>query len=214
MTFIRTKDLKGHKYKYLVKNVRIDDKVMQKVVSYLGPINPIYMIKKKRKSNAWLFARTPIGDEEKELRTALKSSSAFTKDRAQTILLSSQRYSCKEIAMGLCCDERKVRLAIKAFNEKGLKSLERGKAKGAKPKFTKEQHAKMLMIASTEPSKLNLHFTTWSLPKLKRYFIENKIVDYISLESVRRLMKSEGIKIRKSKRFQYSNDPEFAKKNY
>ncbi len=71
----------------------------------------------------------------------------------------------------------------------------------------------MLMIASTDPKLLGLHFTTWSLHKLQKYFIEKEIVDSISIETIRRLMKSEGMKIKKSKRFQYSNDPDFAKKN-
>ena len=71
----------------------------------------------------------------------------------------------------------------------------------------------MLMIASTEPQKLDLHFTSWSLPKLRRHFMEHKIVDSISIESIRQLLKSQGVKLIKSKRRQYSNDPDFDKKN-
>ena len=95
-----------------------------------------------------------------------------------------------------------------------MNAFEKGKAPGAKPKFTQEQRAEMLGVVSTKPELLGLHFTTWSLPKLQKYFIEKNIVDYISIESIRQLLKVEGMKIKKSKRFQYSNDPEFAKKNY
>ena len=69
------------------------------------------------------------------------------------------------------------------------------------------------MTAATEPHQLGLHFTTWSLSKLRTYVIEQNIVDTISVETVRQLLKRERMKLRKSKRFQYSNDPLFAKKN-
>ena len=213
--FERIKNIHGREYRYLVKNERIGKTVKQKVVRYLGPAEPIYkkQLKKTRESNAWLFARQTTVSEREKLNRALASSSAFTRDRARIILFSIDGQQCKEIAEKIGCEIRKVRNAINAFNTKGLKALERGKAKGAKPKFTKEQKAKMLMVASTEPQKLGMHFTNWSLPKLKKYFIEKEIVGSISIESIRQLLKSEGIKLKKSKRRQYSNDPDFAKKN-
>ena len=214
--FERTKFIHGREYRYLVRNERRGDTVIQKVVKYLGPVDPVYAkeANKTRRSNAWLFARPVTEPENKMLNTALASTSAFVRDRARVILSSLDGKQCKEISGRMGCDVRKVRNAVKAFNKKGLKSLERGEAKGAKPKFTNEQRAKMLMIASTEPQKLGMHFTTWSLTKLRRYFIEEEIVDSISIESIRQIMKAEGIRIKKSKRRQYSNDPEFDKKNY
>ena len=216
--FERIKTIKGRKYRYMVKNVRDGNKVKQKVVGYLGPVDPIYQKNKKRsgetrRTNASIYVRSLKKDEIKMLKKTTKSNIAFTRDRAKILLLSSKGFFPGQIAEKIGCESRKVRNAIKAFNTKGLKALERGKAKGANPKFTKEQKAKMLMVASTEPQKLGMHFTTWSLPKLKRYFIENEIVDSISIESIRQLLKSEGIKLKKSKRRQYSNDPDFAKKN-
>ena len=200
--------------------------VKQRVVKYIGPVDPVYnksggttvnksggTTVKSRKTNASVYVRSLKQDEIQVLKKATKSNIAFTRDRAKILLLSSDGFFAGQIADKMGCEARKVRNAIKAFNMKGMNALQRGKAKGAKPKFTKEQRAKMLMIASTEPQKFNLHFTSWSLPKLKRYFIENEIVDSISIESIRQLLKSEGVKLKKSKRRQYSNDPDFAKKN-
>lgn len=214
--FERTKFIHGREYRYLVKNERRGDVVIQKVVKYLGPVDPVYTkdVNKTRRSNAWLFARSVTESEKKMLNTALVSSSAFVRDRARIILLSLDGGQSKEISGRMGCDVRKVRNAVHAFNTNGLKALQKGKAKGAEPKFTKEQYAKMLMIASTEPQKLGMHFTTWSLPKLRKYFIEKEIVDSISIETIRCLLKADGIKLRKSRRRQYSNDPEFDKKNY
>ncbi len=185
-------------------------------MAYLGPVDPVYKkenLKKNRKSNAWLFVRHVTEIESSELEKALVSSFAFTRDRARIILLSMDGKHCSQIAEKIGCEERKVRNAIKAFDQQGLKALERGKAQGAKPRFTKEQKAQMLMVASTEPKQLNLHFTTWSLSKLRAYVIEKQIVESISIEHLRQLLKTERIRLRKSRRRQYSNDPLFAKKN-
>jgi transposase len=214
--FERIKIIHGKKYRYLVSNERLGDKIKQKVVKYIGPVDPIYKkdLKKKRESNAWLFAQQATETEQKMLKKAQFSSSAFKRDRARIILQSLKGIPCDQIAEKLGCEIRKVRTTIKTFNTKRLKVLERGKARGATPRFTKEQKAKILMIASTEPHRLGLHFTTWSLSKLRTYIIVQKIVDTISIETIRQLLKHERIKLRKSKRFQYSNDPLFAKKNY
>lgn len=214
MTYIEIKTIYGRKYKYLRKSIREGDKVRHITLKCLGPVDPIYKTGRIRKTNASIYVRSLEQDEIKVLKKVAKSSDVFARDRAKILLLSSKRYFACKIADKIGCEARKVRNAIHAFNTKGLKALERGKAKGVKPKFSKEQHAKMLMIASAEPQKLGMNFTTWSLPKLKKYFIEKAIVDSISIETIRRLLKTERIKVRKSRRRQYSNDPEFDKKNY
>ena len=195
--FERIKIIKGREYKYLVKNDRVGKKVKQRVVKYLGPVNPVY--KKVRKSNAWLFAKSSSETEIEILKKSKNSTSAFTRDRTRIILLSFQGNQCKQIAEKMDCDPRKVRNAIKAYNKIGLEALKRGKAKGAEPKFTKEQKAKIVMTASTDPIKLDLHFTTWSLPKLKKYFITKKIVDSISIETIRNIMKDMELSLKRAK---------------
>ena len=103
-----------------------------------------------------------------------------------------------------------MRKAIKVFNKKGLKALKHGKATGVKPKFTKEQRAEILQIISTDPTTLGLPYTTWSLRKLKKYVINQDIVDYISIYTIREILRSERMKIKKGKCFRYSNDQNFA----
>ena len=175
----RTKIVNGREYRYLVKSVRVGKTVKQNVIKYLGPVDPIYKNEEQkiRKSNAWLFARSPTELELQKLKSALKSSSAFTRDRARIILFSISGFQCKEIAGKIGCEIRKVRNAIKKFSHEGLKSLEKGKAPGSIPKFTKEQKAQMLKICAMNPEKLGMHFTTWSLEKLRRYYVEKGILD-------------------------------------
>ena len=213
MTYIEIKTVHGRQYKYLRKSIRDGEKVRHVMVKCLGPVHPIYKTKKSRKTNASVYVKSVTPDEHDALRRATRSTIAFVRDRAKILLLSSQKYIPREIADKTGCEARKVRNAIKAFNHHGLKTLNRGKAPGAEPKFSKEQKAQILMIAATEPKKLGLHFSTWSLQKLHRYLISQGVVDSICIETIRCLLKQEGMKLRKSKRFQYSNDPQFAKKN-
>ena len=38
--FVRIKKINGHEYRYLVKSVRVDGKMKQKVIKYLGKVIP------------------------------------------------------------------------------------------------------------------------------------------------------------------------------
>ena len=214
MTYTRMKTINGRSYKFLVAGKRVEGKVQQKVVKYLGPVNPIYKIGKKRaKTNASVFIR-PLTDQEKAvLQTAAKSRNAFTKDRAKIVLLSSQNLFARQIAEKINCKERKVRTAIKDFNKKGMNVLQRGKAKGALPKFTDITKNIILMHFSKSPKDFGLHFSAWTLPRFRDHLIDYKIVDSISIETLRQILMKSGAKLERSKRWQYSPDKEFHKKN-
>ncbi len=214
MTYTEIKTIHRRKYKYLRKSIRDGKKVRHITIKCLGPVHPIYKTGKSRKTNASIYVRTLQQEEVKVLKKTTRSNNAFARDRAKILLLSSKGYTAKEISERIGCEVRKVRKTINAFNKVCLKALEKGKARGAKPRFTKEQKAEILQIISTNPTILGLPYTTWSLRKIKKYLIDKNIVDYISIYTIREILKSEKIKIKKSKRFQYSNDPDFAKKNY
>jgi|GEM_PF-2599187 len=211
MAYERTKTIYGRQYRYLVRGRRIAGKVRQEVVKYLGPVDAVYKRRRQRRSNAWTYVRELSDEEIGILAKAARSNDSFKRDRARIILMSAQRIPPSRIAEKVCCEIRKVWKAVKAFDAKGTAALERGKAKGAKPKFSAAQRAEILRIASTEPKLLGLHFTTWSLPKLERYLRGRGMS--VSMETIRRILRSSGMRLRKSKRFQYSNDPNFVKKN-
>lgn len=211
--YVRVKVFDGRVYRYLVRGIRINGIVKQKVVKYIGPINPIYKIKKKRKSNASVFVRVLTEKEQSELTDKLHSNNVFVRDRAKIILLSSEKTSAVAIALKTSCDIRKVRAAIKAFNKKGLGALQRRKAKGAIPKFTESTKKIILMHYSRPPREFGCHFTTWTLPRFRKHLIECKVVDSISIETVRQIIMKAGAKLKRSKRWQYSPDKDFVKKN-
>ena len=205
--------IKGRKYKYEVTNYRVGKKVKHKW-KYLGAVEPI---NKRRNPNAGrkpvIFTKTISEEELKALETAIRSNEAFTRDRAKIILLSSETISAKQIAKRMTCEERKVRTAIKEFNKRGIAALQRGKAKGAIPKFTEVAKKMILMHFSQKPSKFSYHFTTWTLPRFRKHLIDYNVVDSISIEKVRQILDQANARLKRSKRWQYSPDKDFHKKN-
>jgi hypothetical protein len=214
MTYIEIKTINGKQYKYLRKTIRDGKRMNHVTLKYLGPINPIYKIGSKReKTNASVYVRDLTEQEKNELNKAAKSSNSFTRDRAKIILLSSQKLFAKQIAEKLSCEERKVRKAIKEFNIKGISALQRGKAKGAIPKFDDVKKKIMLIHFSKTPMSFGYHFTTWTLPRFRTHLIDYKVVDSISIEKLRQILMGAGAKLERSKRWQYSPDKDFHKKN-
>jgi biotin operon repressor len=214
MSYIRIKELNnGIKYKYLVKGVRVEGKVKQKVIKYLGPVNPIYKVGKRRKTNASVYVKHLNNKEITELKKLLKSNNAFTRDRAKILILSSDKLFARQIANKISCEEKKVWKAIKTFNKEGLKALQRKKAKGAAPKFSEWDKKSILLHFSKSPREFKYHFTTWTLPRFRKHLIEYKVVDSICIETVRQILVGAGAKLTKSKRWQYSPDKNFLQKS-
>lgn len=213
MSYIEIKTINGKQYKYLRKTVRDGKKMKHITLKYLGPVDPIYGVSKRHKSNASVYVRSLAEKEITALKRAAKSNNSFVRDRARIILFSSERFFAKQIAEKICCEGRKVRKAIRAFNEKGLDALQIGKAKGAVPKFTETTKKIILMHFSKSPRKFGYCFTTWTLPRFRKHLIDYNVVDSISIETVRQIIMKAGGKLKRSKRWQYSPDKEFHKKN-
>ncbi len=214
MSYIETRIIKGRKYKYLRKSVRDGDKIKHITLKYLGPVDPVYKTGKKRgKTNASIYVRPLIEIEKFELRRASRSSLSFTRDRAKIILLSSQGFFARPIAQSLGCEERKVRIAIKEFNKRGLTSLIRKKSPGAPLKISPLTRDIVLLHFSKKPKDFGYHFTTWTLPRFRKHLIDYKVVGSISIEKIRLILMEAGAKLKRSKRWQYSPDKDFHKKN-
>lgn len=212
MVYIRTKVFEERVYRYLVKGVRINGLVKQKVVKYIGPVKPIYKLNKKRKTNASIYVKSITNEEKDKLSQALHSSNAFVRDRARIILHSSKKMSAVAVALKVDCEVRKVRASIKAFNKEGLKALERKKAKGAKQKFSKEGKLAILIHFSKSPREFGEPISSWTLPRFRQHLLKTNVVSAISIETLRQMLIKAGAKLTKSKRWQYSPDKNFLRK--
>jgi len=212
MAYERTKMIDGRAYRYLVKCIWIDGVPRQKILKYLGPAEPVYKTEFARNTNASIFVRKLTDKEKNTLKTAVHSSSAFIKDRAKIILLSSEGLFARQIAEKLNCDARKPRMAVMAFNSDGIISLQRKKAKGAVPKFTKEDTMVILIHFSKSPRDFSIPISAWTLPKFRDHLVKSGVVRSISVEKVRQILLHAGAKLNRSKRWQYSPDKNFLKK--
>ena len=153
-----------------------------------------------------------ITDEEGSLlkRILRRSNDSFRVKRAQVILASAQKMKVPEISNSFGFSSDYVSYVVHGFNEIGFEVLEsKYKNCGSSPKFNNEQRETVVDIALTKPKDLGLPFTEWSLPKLKDYIIGNTDLDYISHETIRRILQDNGIKYRRTKTWKESNDPDF-----
>jgi len=134
--------------------------------------------------------------------------------RAAVVLQSAQGSKVPEIARSHFYSEKHVRTIIKRFNEEGFSSLRSNYGGGRPPKFDEETRLDIVDTAMSRPQDLGLPFTQWSLTKLRAYLIKEKVVDSISIERLRQILKEEGFSYQRSKTWKESNDPDFeAKKN-
>ena len=110
--------------------------------------------------------------------------------------------------------EDRVREVIHNFNDDGFDSLHPKYAGGRPPTFTLPQRQEIKKIALSRPTDHDLPFSTWSLSKLAEFLVAEGVVDDISHEGLRALLREEGVSFQVIKTFKVSNDPDFeAKKN-
>jgi transposase len=134
--------------------------------------------------------------------------------RAQIVLWSAQRMDVMKIAEIAFTSPDRVREVIHNFNDDGFDSLDPKYSGGRPPTFTLSQRRQIKKIALGRPADHDLAFSTWSLSKLAEFLVAEGVVDDISHEGLRLLLREEGVSFQAIKTFKVSNDPDFeAKKN-
>ena len=158
-----------------------------------------------------------IGNDEgnRLLRIVRRSSgSVVTWRRAQMVLLSAQGMDVPRIAMVAFTSQDRVRAVIHNFNADGFDSLYPRYAGGRLPTFTLPQRREIRKVALARPADHGLPFSTWSLSKLAEFLVAEGVVDDISHEGLRVLLREEGVSFQVIKTWKQSTDPDFeAKKN-
>lgn len=160
--------------------------------------------------------RTITNDEgNKLLRIVRRSSgSVVTWRRAQSVLLSAQGMDVAGIAKVTFTSPDRVRDVLHNFNADGFASLQPKYGGGRPPKFTLPQRQQIKKIALARPTDHDLPFSTWSLPKLADFLVAEGVVDDISHEGLRLLLREEGVSFQAVKTWKTSTDPDYeAKKN-
>ncbi|WP_236833155.1 helix-turn-helix domain-containing protein [Blastococcus sp. KM273128] len=138
----------------------------------------------------------PISNDEgnKLLRTVRRSSgSVVTWRRAQMVLLSAQGMAVQQIAEVTFTSPDRVRDVVHNFNADGFDSLKPKYAGGRPPKFDLAQRQEIKKAALSRPADHGLPFSTWSLSKLADFLVAEGVVDDISHEGLRVLLREEGV---------------------
>src|SRR5947208_15524480 len=144
------------------------------------------------------------------LRIVRRSSgSVVTWRRAQMVLLSAQGMDVPQIAKVAFTSEDRVREVLHNFNDDGFDSLYPKYAGGRPPTFTLPQRQAIKKIALSRPADHGVPFSTWSLSKLAEFLVAEGVVDDISHEGLRALLRKEEVSFQAIKTVKVSNDPDY-----
>jgi transposase len=162
------------------------------------------------------YVRDLVGDEGNRLLRIVRrdSGSVVQWRRAQIVLWSAQRYDVTKIAELAFTSPDRVRAVIHNFNKDGFDSLPPRYKGGAPPKFTLPERQEIKKVALSRPEDHGLPFSTWSLTKLTEFLVAEGVVDDISHEGLRLVLREEGVSFQAIKTWKQSTDVDFeVKKN-
>jgi transposase len=121
------------------------------------------------------------------------SGSVVWSSRAQMVLLSAQGMDVVQIAKVAFTSPDRVREVLHNFNDDGFDSLAPKYSGGRPSKFTLPERREIKKLARSRPVDHDLPFSTWSLSKLAEFRVAEGVVDDISHEGLRVLLREEGV---------------------
>lgn len=162
-----------------------------------------------------LYVREISASEGRRLQQVVRKDRDRIKvRRAQVILASAQGAKVPAIAERLYFSDQHVRTIIKDFNAEGLAALSPKYCGGRPPTFREEQRSLIIEYAKCPPDLLGRPFTRWSLDKLREFVIAERVVESISIETIRQILKAAKVRLRRTKTWKECNDPQLrSKKN-
>jgi transposase len=147
------------------------------------------------------------------LRRISRQSKVFAlRQRAQIILASDSEVAAAQIAQVLQTDENQVRRVIADFNADGMDSLRPPTGGGHPRRIDDATRERIRDVALARPCDLGEPGTRWSLTRLRRYLLRQRVVKAISREHLRRLLHKMGITAQRTRTWKWSNDPLYAEK--
>ncbi|EXU63666.1 transposase [Streptomyces sp. PRh5] len=132
--------------------------------------------------------------------------------RAQMVLLSAQGMLVDNIATVTSTSPDRVRDVMHNFNADGFEALYPKYRDGRPKTFTLLERREIKKIAESKPAEHSLPFSTWSLIKLAGFLVDEGVVDDISHEGLRILLREEGVTFQRVKTWKTSKDPDYEAK--
>lgn len=133
---------------------------------------------------------------------------------ARIVLLSRGGVSNRVIAEHVDCSAAWVRIIIHRFNADGIDGIAwypYWQVRSTPRKFAVALREQIAEVALSSPKSL-IGMNQWSLPKLRDYLVEQKIVASISLEWLRQFLHRCKVRLRRTKTWKESTDPLFWQK--
>lgn len=121
------------------------------------------------------------------------SGSVVTWRRAHLVLFSARDLDVAAIAEVAFTSVDHVRDVLHDFNHDGFDSLDPQYGGGRPEKFAGPQREQITKIALGRPADYGLPFSTWSLSKLAEYLMSQGVVDAISHEGLRLVLRKENV---------------------
>lgn len=153
--------------------------------------------------------------EKKKLHRMKRQRTNTVNNRhARIVLLSRGGLSNRDIAHRADCTPQWVRIIIHRFNDDGLDGITWYpfyQVRDTPRKFTADVREQIAEVALSSP-KVLIGLNQWSLPKLRDYLVEQKIVRHISVEWLAQLLHRCKIRLRRTKTWKESTDPAFWRK--
>nr|WP_245236029.1 helix-turn-helix domain-containing protein [Streptomyces durhamensis] len=106
----------------------------------------------------------------------------------------------------------RVRDVIHNFNADGFEALYPKYKGGRHRTFTLPERRETKKIAKSKPAEHGLPFSTWSLAKLADFLVAEGVVDDISHEGLRVLLREEGVSFQRIETWKISRTPDYAAK--
>ena len=150
-------------------------------------------------------------ERRKLMRMKRQKTNAVNAQHARVILLSRGGVPNRLIASRVGYSPGWVRQLLHRFNAGGLDAVSWYPyycATTGPRTFLADVVEQIVQIALSSPVAL-IGLSVWSLPKLRAYLIEQRIVAGISLEWLRQILRQRGIRWRRTKSWKESTDPDF-----
>lgn len=144
-------------------------------------------------------------------RTTRTSKNPVRPRRATIVMASTRGLSVPDIAAMFATTEGYVRRVVHDFNERGFAALN-PKVSSRRPKRIDETTREQISPDGDRPQSLGLPFTCWSLTKLVEHLVAEKVVEAISTETVRQILKDGGVTWQATTTRRGSTDPDFKAK--
>jgi transposase len=150
--------------------------------------------------------------EKKQLqRMKRQRTNAVNCRHARIVLLSRGGWHNRDIAGEVDCSPQWVRVILHRFNSDGIYGVSWYPffhTRGTPRRFLSDVREQIAEVALSPPTTL-IGMQQWSLSKLRDYLVQQRIVSSISVEWLRQLLRRFKVRLRRTKTWKESSDPQF-----